>query len=307
MATIFRYVSLYITPAVIVRDFKEAGSGVPSLLEGMKHKIFILFCFLGVFAQCFAAEPFQRKTVFIYNGPGVSKESLHQIELAVRKELSGICNVEQIDSVQVLVDSWEERAALFILPGGADIPYTQVLNGQGNQKIKNYVATGGSFLGICAGGYYAGGFVDFAKDTPLEVQGERELVFFPGVVRGPVLAPYDYRSQSGARAAHLTWAAEEGFAKGDLFTVFYNGGGYFVGASEYQDVTVLAYYDDMLPAIIECRIGLGTAVLSGAHFEYNPLLLDSQDLYLEKVLPAIIQDDEHRTLLLRHLFDRLMK
>ena len=277
----------------------------------MKHKTYVIFflsSLLCIYTHYCTAELPQRKTVFIYNGPGVSEESLEQVELAVRGKLSSSYAVEQITSMRVINDPWEERAALFILPGGADIPYAQALNGLGNEKIRNYVAKGGTFLGICAGGYYAGKFVDFAKDTPLEVQGERELAFFPGVVKGPVLAPYDYLSQSGARGAQLIWDAEEAFAKGELFTVFYNGGGYFVGASECPDISVLAFYDTerSLPAIIHCRVGCGTAILSGVHFEYNPFLLDSQDPYLEKILPAIFQGNERRECLLTHLLERLL-
>ena len=102
--------------------------------------------------------------------------SLKQTTIAVSKILPNY-RVQYLNPSQVICDSWEEKAAFFILPGGADIPYTKELNGRGNQKIKNYVANGGAFLGICAGSYYAGSFVDFAKNTALEVQGKRELAF----------------------------------------------------------------------------------------------------------------------------------
>ncbi len=249
----------------------------------------------------------EEKTVFIYNGPGVSQESLKHTTAAVRKVLPNH-PMEYIGPCRVINDSWEEKAALFILPGGADIPYMKELNGPGNQKIKSYVANGGAFLGICAGSYYAGGFVDFAKNTFLEVQGKRELAFFPGVVKGPVLSEYDYLSQKGARAARLTWVDLNAFEKDEQFTVFYNGGGYFEDATNFPNTSVLAYYDKekKLPAIIECRIGKGIVILSGAHFEYDPALLNSKDMYLKTVIPLIAEDDQHRELLLKHLFQRLL-
>ncbi|WP_068466791.1 BPL-N domain-containing protein [Candidatus Protochlamydia phocaeensis] len=277
----------------------------------IKYKLLSLFyfCFhsLALYSQC-DKDVSSQKTIFIYNGPGVSQASLKQIELAARRKFSGSYAVEKISPLQVISDQWEEKAALFIIPGGADIPYTQALNGTGNQKIKDYVEKGGSFLGICAGGYYASAFVDFAKDTPLEVQGDRELAFFPGSAKGPVLAPYDYLSESGARAAQVTWAVEEAFPKGERFTIFYNGGCYFVEAPAYKDVSILAFYDleETLPAIIQCRIGQGTAILSGVHFEYDPLFLDASDVHLEKILPSLFQGNEQRELLLAHLFERLV-
>lgn len=266
--------------------------------------IFLSFCSFYGYQKCTVPQP---KSVFIYNGPGVSPESLKHLWFAVSKILPDH-PIEYISPKQVINDSWEEKAAFFILPGGADIPYTQELNGLGNQKIKNYVVNGGAFLGICAGGYYAGAFVDFAKNTSLEVQGERELAFFPGIVRGPILAPYDYQSQKGARAAHLIWADSKGFQKNERFIVFYNGGGCFVGAAHFPNISVLAYYDEekKLPGIVQCRIGKGIAILSGVHFEYNPFLLDSNDMYLKTIIPLISEDNHHRELLLKHLFDRLV-
>ncbi len=274
----------------------------------MRKRFFIILSlfFLSFYGFQKAKVP-QQKTVFIYNGPGVSQESLKHVEFAVSKVLPDY-PVEHIGSSQVINDLWEEKAAFFILPGGADIPYARELNGLGNQKIKNYVANGGAFLGICAGSYYAGAFVDFAKNTSLEVQGERELAFFPGIVKGPVLAPYDYLSQKGARAAQLTWVASKEFKEDERFTVFYNGGGYFVEAANFPNTSILAYYDEekKLPGIIQCRIGKGVAILSGAHFEYDPSLLDSNDVYLKTIIPLISEDNHHRELLLKHLFERLL-
>jgi glutamine amidotransferase-like uncharacterized protein len=274
----------------------------------MRTQFFVVLSLLFLtFYACQKVSVPQKKTVLIYNGPGVSQESLKHIWLAVREVLPDY-PVEYIGPSQVINDLWEEKAAVFILPGGADIPYTQELNGLGNQKIKNYVANGGAFLGICAGSYYAGAFVDFAKNTFLEVQGERELAFFPGIVKGPVLAQYDYLSQKGARAARLTWGASKGFKEGEKFTVFYNGGGYFVDAANFSNTSVLAYYDEekKLPGIIQCRIGRGVAILSGAHVEYDPSLLDPNDVYLKTVIPLISEDNQHRKFLLKHLFERLL-
>ena len=38
----------------------------------------------------------------------------------------------------------------------------------------------------------------------LEVLGDRELKFFPGVARGAVLPGFDYQTETGAGAVHLT-------------------------------------------------------------------------------------------------------
>lgn len=62
------------------------------------------------------------------------------------------------------------------------------LNGKGNKQILDFVHSGGTYVGICAGSYYGGAFCEFDRNGPLQVLGSRELGFFPGTVRGPVLA-----------------------------------------------------------------------------------------------------------------------
>ncbi|PJF38099.1 MAG: biotin--protein ligase, partial [Phototrophicales bacterium] len=89
---------------------------------------------------------------------------------------------------------------LFIIPGGADRPYTQKLNGIGNKRIREYVETGGTYLGICAGAYYGCGTIEFQKGTSSAICENRELQFFDGIGTGCLtdIAPsrYDQTLQS---------------------------------------------------------------------------------------------------------------
>jgi glutamine amidotransferase-like uncharacterized protein len=243
--------------------------------------------------------------VYIYAGPGVSKSSLAQIKNTLNFILQPNYQILEIFPEQILHDDWETHTALLIIPGGADIPYARALDGIGNQKIRSYVENGGSFLGICAGGYYGGEFVEFAINTDLEVQGKRELGFFPGIVRGPVLAPYDYQSESGARAAQIRWT-NQGFPKNTVFSVYFNGGGYFVDATEKKLVSVLASYDieEEFAAIVECQVGSGKAILSGVHFEYDPDILDSTNDYLIPIIATLKNDNKNRIELVRHLLKK---
>lgn len=250
---------------------------------------------------------FASKIVYIYAGPGVSKNSLEQTEKTINFFLNAYYEIKQISPEQIIHENWEKETALFIIPGGADIPYTIALNGLGNQKIKSYVENGGAFLGLCAGGYYGGDFVDFAKNTELEVQGKRELAFFPGIVKGPILATYDYQSEKGARAAHIIWNDPFTFKENPIFSVYYNGGGYFVDANQKDNIRVLACYDigEEFPAIIECEVGSGKAILSGVHFEYDPELLDFNNDDLKPIIRDIKNQNDHRLELVKYLLKRL--
>jgi biotin--protein ligase len=116
----------------------------------------------------------------------------------------------------------------------------------------------------------------------MEVVGNRELAFFPGICRGCAFKGFKYHSEAGAKAAHLR-VDKECFATGALptsFKSYYNGGGVFVDAAKFknQGVEVLANYADPLDvdggigglgaaAVIYCKIGEGGAVLTGPHPE----------------------------------------
>lgn len=179
---------------------------------------------------------------------------LHRINLKI-----DLINYNQITQPRLA------KCDLFILLGGKDKLYAKYLNGKYNDIIRTYVKSGGSFLGICAGAYYAGSKVEFAKNTPKEVVEERELAFFNGTVIGPVLGEYFYNSLKGTKAAKINI--------GDRYTyVHYNGGGYFPVSD--NTVEVISYYQNhnnitaILPAIIKIPYEKGMVILSGVHFEY---------------------------------------
>lgn len=162
-----------------------------------------------------------------------------------------------------IIEGGLKKVSLFIMPGGRDRPYHAALKGIGNAQIRAFVENGGTYLGICAGAYYGCKRVEFDRGYPLEVCEERELAFFPGTAVGPAYGKgtFAYDSEKGARVAKI------GTANG-TFHSYYNGGCFFEG--DYSHVRILARYLDLPgtpPAIIECSIGKGKAILSGVHLE----------------------------------------
>jgi biotin--protein ligase len=236
-------------------------------------------------------------TIYLYQDQGVSDESVKHTISAFRKLLKK--EVVTINATEVKEGLWTKDAILFIIPGGADLPYTTKLNGQGNQVIKNYVKKGGSYLGICAGSYYGASEVEFDKKGPLEIVGKRELSFFKGKVVGPILAPYDYKSLSGSRAATINTI----LPTVTKTVVFYNGGGFFEKAAADPKTKVIATYENTLPAIVLIKYGQGKVLLSGVHFEYDPLLLDVKDQNIAKIIEPLKINNESREALFRHLIE----
>ncbi|MDQ2993416.1 MAG: BPL-N domain-containing protein [Pseudomonadota bacterium] len=257
----------------------------------------LIFCLL-----CSTAIASKRDTIYIYADNGVSPESLTQTLHTTTALLGKQYHVTTLNADAVIHGNWRNHAALFIMPGGADIPYDKALHGQGNQHIKAFVTEGGAYLGICAGGYYGSQTVLFAPGTPLEVKGTRELAFYPNTASGPALAPYDYKSNKGARAARLL------LPNSRFATVYYNGGGQFSANPMPKKSTVIARYRDLPqqpPAIIMMKVGKGVAILSGVHFEYDHNLLNSDDRYLATIIPNLKQHELERQQLLKSIFNRL--
>ena len=219
-----------------------------------------------------AAEKVLKK-VIIYSGPGTDQESVIQTQQTLKRLLGSPYEVLLMDNL--LQTNWDQTTSLLVMPGGRDIPYSQSLNGPGNQKIKKFVEKGGAYLGICAGAYYAAESIEFAKGDPtMEVVASRELGFFKGLVKGPAFLPFDYTTPAGRRVVQVRWPKGSLGANSEkTFSVFYKGGGYFAHADQVPGVEILGAYQDLKdknPAIVRMRVGSGRVLLSGVHFEYSP-------------------------------------
>jgi biotin--protein ligase len=238
------------------------------------------------------------KSIFLYRDDGVCPSSLR----ATVRSLRTVTNrpITLVTRDNFLEAGWEKKAEMVIIPGGRDVPYSLALQGAANRRIRNYVANGGRYFGICAGAYYGSASVCFEKGGPLEVIGSRELSFFPGSAIGPALGlgEFCYENSHGARITSL--ALSETYFSDKSAKVYYNGGCTF--NLETANVTALAHYEDLLeksPAIILCQVGQGKALLSGVHPEYNPCDLSSDERELFIQLKQTCRPKEH-------LFSRLI-
>lgn len=210
------------------------------------------------------------RIIYIYNDTGASKAGIQNCRDALHALDPHLYFVKEINAEQTISGEWRQDAAAFLMPGGADLPYCKKLNGAGNAQIKEYVEAGGTYIGLCAGAYYGAHYCEFHKgDTRgYEVLGERELSFFPGSAVGPVLADYDYASESGSRIAKIKWLKSD-----EVYNVYFNGGCYFNATDQHPNVQILAHYNNKgsegRAAIVECQIGKGKALLSGVPPEYS--------------------------------------
>lgn len=209
----------------------------------------------------------EKMKIIVYNDEGVHKNSLKHCIYTLNQYGYNV-EIDTVDASFLTNTMWEPDIDLIVFPGGADTPYHRNLKGKGCQKIREFVENGGKYLGICAGGYFGARSIEFAKGTDISVIEERELAFFDGIAVGPILKNFKYNSEEGAYAANIKF-----FDNSEFFS-YYNGGAAFIQHSSNKHTVIGTYQDKHnLPAIIECKVGKGRAILSGIHFEYSPELI----------------------------------
>lgn len=266
------------------------------------------FCILLPFRYIFPVT----MNVLVYSGPGTTTESVKHCLESLRLHLSKYYAVLPVSDTVLLTEPWMRKTSMLVIPGGADLPYCQLLNGEGNRRIKKYVKDGGKFMGFCAGGYYSAERCEFDVGGPLEVSGSRELAFYPGTCRGCAFKGFKYELHLGARASKLLvnthWLTR---APEQVYT-YYNGGGIFLDSSKFKDVEVLARYDEKTDiddqdqaAIIYRKIGKGGVILTGPHPEFSPRLFKDVEKEFEHVVDQLKLHDKDRRAFMRELLRKL--
>lgn len=201
-----------------------------------------------------------KRNIVIYQDEGVGEFGLRCLEKFFREDDVWLASAEAVIDGRVL-----GMADIFVMPGGADLPYCRKLNGAGNDNIRAYVKEGGTYLGICAGAYYACSAIEYHKGRDDAICSARELAFTKAVAQGslPALAPhYDLTLRTAAIA--VVTLADSGKIKS-----FYHGGPSFHGAAKDE---IVARYNDlpgMPPAILNMKVGDGRVILSGVHLEVS--------------------------------------
>ncbi|GAA99253.1 uncharacterized protein L969DRAFT_73058 [Mixia osmundae IAM 14324] len=232
--------------------------------------------------------------VLIYNDAGVSEASVKGIARCLKILLATTHDVLTVNAHTIANDPWQASTSLLVIPGGRDLPFTQRLNGKANACIRQWVEAGGSYLGICAGAYFASAHVDFEAGSALAVKGDRELSFFGGTCKGAAFPGFVYESESGARHVPVAlnqvhwsrvWSDVPSQAE-----VYWNGGGTFQISESTSRATVLATYSELdnAPAAVLCHVGKGKALLWSAHPEYATRTDMTDDRVAPLMLPTLL-------------------
>lgn len=186
-------------------------------------------------------------------------------------------------------DSLNSRYDAIIFGGGWAGGYNTTITSQGFETIRNFVADGGGYFGICAGAYLAANVVVWKPDwaSPMEVYIYK-LHLFNGAGVGTMLSIIPWNGATGcpatitegAVATTITLNTEE-FPDMDseLDILYYGGPALFSWPNSGQkpSIRVVAWYQlpvgemgagfSSAPAMILFPYGNGTVFLSGPHPE----------------------------------------
>jgi biotin--protein ligase len=224
-----------------------------------------------------------RLNILLYSGVGAAPGSIQHTLATLKAFVGGRYSILLVDTHLLLSEPWETSTILLVIPGGRDLPLHQQLGIKGAHRIHQYVQQGGRYLGICSGAYFASSYIEFEKNHPqYHIEGERHTQLFQGIARGSVYPGFQYNSENGAKIARVLMPSLFPTHPIDLY---FNGGCYFdlmsLSVSQREEIAVLGVYLDppvhlqpqQLPAVIECQVGSGKALLSGVHFEFDSNLL----------------------------------
>jgi len=213
--------------------------------------------------------------IALYMDEGVDAFSLRAAQIYFSKLCAKTHCVSTISCSEIL--ERKLKSQVLVMPGGADLPYLKKLAGPGNALIRNFVETGGKYIGICAGAYYAASKVVFGEGTSYEVIGDRELKFLDGKCIGPIEGRY-LAGPGIATMGTAMVAKVKSLRTKKTYDMIINGGGYFEYTNPLENncttIATIRINNKDMPIIVWCRYGYGAAILSGAHFEYDSSVLE---------------------------------
>lgn len=208
-----------------------------------------------IIAEPVVPEPFN-PVVGLYTGRGSWDPDLLAMQNFLdRYELDGV----EIDEATLSSADLSELCDILVFVGGFSSEYLHYVGSHSN--IRTFVEQGGSFVGFCAGAYYA--------SSTMVWQGRQldyPLKLFSGEAVGPLSIGWGSRT---VIALNREISFNQDFD--DTIEMWYFDGPCFTGLDE-QKVDVLARYrTNGEAAVIAFTLGRGRVLLSGPHPELGYL------------------------------------
>lgn len=195
----------------------------------------------------------------VYDDAGCWKESI----MASEKLLLWIgCSVVHLNARYINMASLDSFD-IILVPGGDMYQYAQYISAEGKMKISNFVQSGGGYIGICGGAYFASERVIWrGSQIPMV-----PLALFPGTATGPnnAIVPYPNYGMCKIRIVSTSHPVTLGSA--DSMAILYYWGPELQPRND-SDITILGTYAVTgNPAMVAFTHGAGRVFLVGTHPE----------------------------------------
>lgn len=224
------------------------GASVPSVWKRMYHlHPFLLLAVLCTVsgAACTSGHPARSgadaASILLFNGIGTAGEDVRALEDLLKSERLEYSTVNS-SQLNQLTASQLAKYRLLIVPGGNFVEIGNGLTQAATANIHDAVHDGLNYLGICAGGFFAG---DLSGYNNLNLTSGVRFRFYSAEEKG-------VRKTAVAIAVAGAPAREQYWEDGPQFTGWGN---------------VIGKYPDGTPAIVEGTFGSGWVILTGVHPE----------------------------------------
>jgi glutamine amidotransferase-like uncharacterized protein len=213
----------------------------------MKKILFIATCFCVAMFFCVSVGGQAATLALIYKGPGACESGCAESAAEVART-AGLLPVfvgpDQLPNTDIF-----REAAVWIQPGGRSSVVFQHMNPILKKWITDFVYSGASYVGFCAGGFFS--------TSEIADRGQEGLGIIPGINR-----LYE-ESDLAVYQVDINW-------EGKLRNIYWEGGPYFVLPQSYpedREAWPVAYYPNGSLAAVKARFGEGRAFVSGPHPE----------------------------------------
>lgn len=185
--------------------------------------------------------------VAVYHGLGVMSSSY----TALTKMFEWMnATVGNVTADQIQSDVLYEYDIL-VVPGGSETTCNNELDTEGKEKLKDFVATGGSYFGICGGATFGANFMHFLNGSMRQVLEPVEVIHMTTM--------HINQSSTGPDLSDCP----------ENVTTMYYGSQYFVPDEGFPVHTVATYDYNDRAGMIAFEYQNGTVFLSSPHPEYE--------------------------------------
>jgi len=238
---------------VATRKFFGARVRFELVFRGFLATFPLVFVFYSISSRASVEPNTALPIAVVYNGKGACPEQCASSIAAIARQVG--LQVKYVNH-KTLSPAVLQGASVYIQPGGEALEVLDSLRPEQLQAIRDYIFSGGRYLGICAGAFLADTYVDTEK-TRLGL----------GILPGETIDYFPVQPMPKELIVETHWTESllPGI-RGSRQMYFSDGAGFVLSQPELT-LEVLSAYADGVPSTVRFVHGRGKVALTGVHPE----------------------------------------